>query len=122
MEKKLKIKILIRSLIFFGVVLLFTFCGTDQKKEIIGNWKDQNGKIITFMEDGNVNGLARNIKRELVDGSFDIRNDSLFVRFLAAPAPRNIEGILEFRIQKLDIDSLVLNTQIGNIVYSRITK
>ena len=86
----------------------------------MGEWKDQNGNVITFSTDGNVKGLARNIKREFVDGTFDVRNDSLFIHFLVAPAPKNIQGTLEFRIQKLNNDSLILNTQIGNLAYSKV--
>jgi len=118
----LKLHILFSYIIFLGIIILFTSCSADKKEKIVGQWKDQNGMIIEFSQDGNVKGLARNIKRDLVDGSFDIRNDSLFVRFLAAPAPRNIEGLLEFQIQKLNGDSLTLSTQIGNLAYSRIVK
>jgi len=118
----LKLKILLSLIIPFGIVILFTSCSANKKEEIVGKWKDKNGMFIEFSQDSNVKGLARNIKRELVDGSFDIRNDSLFVRFLAAPPPRNIEGILEFQIQKLDSDSLILSTQIGNLAYSRPVK
>ena len=118
----MKIRILSGLSILLGIIVLLTSCGTDKKEEIVGEWKDKSGKVITFSTDGNVNGLARNIKREFVDGTFDIRNDSLFIEFLVAPAPRNLQGTLEFRIQKLDSDSLVLNTQIGNIVYSKVVK
>lgn len=67
-------------------------------------------------------GLARNVKREFVDGNFDIRHDSLIVKFIAAPAPRNITGMLEFKIEILNDDSLVLNTSIGNLNYSKVVK
>lgn len=118
----MKLNISLSLIISLGIIILFTSCSSDKREEIVGKWKDRNGIVIEFSQDGNVKGLARNIKRELVEGSFEIRNDSLFVNFLAAPAPRNVKGILEFRIQKLDGDSLVLSTQIGDLAYSKLGK
>ncbi len=114
----MKFKLSIGFFIFFAVVL--ASCGTDKSEEIVGEWKNINGQIISFTTDGYVKGLARNVKQEFVDGSFVIRNDSLLVEFLVVPEPRNLKGTLEFKIEKLDSDSLVLATIIGNIVYSRI--
>jgi len=103
-------------------VTLLAGCGSDYETEIVGKWKDRNRNVIEFSADGVVKGLARNVNKELVAGTYKVNNDSLFIEFLVAPEPRNIKGSLEFKIQKLDIDSLVLYTSIGNMNYCRVTK
>jgi len=103
-------------------ISFFTGCGSDYETEIIGEWKDKNSNVVVFTEDGVVKGLARNVNKELVGGTYKVNNDSLFIEFLVAPAPRNIKGTLEFKIQKIDLDSLVLYTLLGNLNYVRIAK
>jgi hypothetical protein len=97
-----------------------TGCGSDKKTEIIGKWKDQHGNIVEFTEDGVVDGLTKNVKREHVRGTYDVTNDTLYIDFLVAPEPRNIRGTLEFPIQKLNSDSLILYTDLGNINYAKL--
>ena len=117
-----------RSKFLFKALLCligFTFlagCGNEYKTEIVGKWKDRNSNVIEFSADGVVKGLARNIDKEIVGGTYKVNNDSLFIEFLVAPEPRNIKGSLEFKINKLDIDSLVLYTSLGNMNYTRIAK
>lgn len=115
-------KILFITIASSLISFLFTGCGSNYEKEIIGKWKDKNSSEIEFSADGAVKGLARNINKEKVEGTYKVNNDSLFIEFLVAPAPRNIKGSLEFKIQKLDNDSLVLFTTLGNLNYSRVTK
>ena len=117
-----------RSKFLFKALLCligFTFlagCGNEYKTEIVGKWKDRNSNVIEFSADGVVKGLARNVNKELVGGTYKFNNDSLFIEFLVAPEPRNIKGALEFKIQKLNSDSLVLYTSLGNMNYTRIAK
>jgi len=107
------------------LIVVFSFingCGSDYEAEIIGKWKDKNNNVVEFSTVGVVKGLARNVNKEQVDGTYTVNNDSLFIEFLVAPEPRNIKGSLEFRIQKLDEDSLVLYTSLGNLNYGRVIK
>ncbi|MBT8387936.1 MAG: hypothetical protein KJO12_11035 [Ignavibacteria bacterium] len=103
-------------------ITFFIGCGSDYESEIIGKWKDKNSNVVVFSEDGVVKGLARNVNKELVEGTYKVNNDSLFIEFLVAPEPRNITGSLEFKIQKLNGDSLILYTSLGNLNYGRLTK
>ncbi len=118
----MKVNILSKVLLCLFIVTLFTGCGSDYENEIVGKWKDKNNSAIEFSTDGVVKGLARNVNKEMVDGTYKVSNDSLFIEFLVAPAPRNIKGSLEFKIQKLNSDSLVFYTSLGNLNYSRIAK
>jgi len=107
------------------LIVAFSFingCGSDYEAEIIGEWKDKNSNVVEFSSDGVVKGLARNVNKELVEGTYTVNNDSLQIEFLVAPEPRNLMGSLEFKIQKLDRDSLILYTSLGNLNYSRVTK
>ncbi len=118
----MKINILAKVLIPLIAIAFFASCGSDYETEIIGNWKDKNSNVVEFSTDGVVTGLARNVNKELVEGTYNVNNDSLFIEFLVAPEPRNIKGSLEFKIQKLDNDSLILYTSLGNLNYGRVTK
>jgi hypothetical protein len=102
--------------------VLLVGCSSDYESEIIGEWKDKSNNVVEFSADGVVRGLARNVNKKLVEGTYKVNNDSLFIEFLVAPEPRNIKGSLEFKIQKLDKDSLILYTSLGNLNYGRITK
>ena len=115
-------KILFKGLFYLIGFTLLAGCGSDYETEIIGEWKDKNSNVVEFSADGVVKGLARNVNKELVEGTYNISNDSLFIEFLVAPDPRNIKGSLEFKIQKIDMDSLVLYTSLGNLNYVRIAK
>ena len=115
-------KILFNVLLCIISIAFLAGCGSDYETEIIGKWKDRNSNVIEFSADGVAKGLTRNVNKELVKGTYKVNNDSLFIEFLVVPAPRNIKGSLEFRIQKLDIDSLVLYTSLGNLNYARIAK
>ncbi len=116
----MKTRTFVKIIAFFVIILIVVSCGTDYKNEIIGRWKDQHNSIVEFTEDGVVKGLARNIKKEIVDGTYKVSNDSLVIEFITAPVPRNIKGSLEFKIYKLDKDSLILYTSIGNINYAKL--
>jgi len=118
----LRTKILFKASLCLIAITLLAGCGSDYETEIIGEWKDKNRNVVEFSADGVVKGLARNVNKELVEGTYKINNDSLLIEFLVAPEPRNIKGSLEFNIQKLDSDSLVLYTSLGNLNYSRVTK
>jgi len=118
----LRRKILFKALLCLIAITLLAGCGSDYETEIIGKWKDRNSNVIEFSADGVAKGLARNVNKEMVEATYKVHNDSLFIEFLVVPAPRNIKGSLEFRIQKLDIDSLVLYTSLGNLNYARIAK
>ena len=118
----MKVNILSKVLLPFIAITFFAGCGSDYETEIIGDWKDKNSNVVEFSADGVVKGLARNVNKELVEGTYKINNDSLFIEFLVAPEPRNIKGSLEFKIQKLNNDSLVLYTSLGNLNYGRVTK
>ena len=118
----MKVNNLSKVLLPLIAILFFAGCGSDYESEIIGEWKDKNGNVVGFSEDGVVNGFARNVNKELVEGTYTVNNDSLHIEFLVAPEPRNIKGSLEFKIQKLNSDSLVLYTSLGNMNYARIAK
>ncbi len=118
----MKAKIFYKVLLCLIAITLLASCGSDYETEIVGKWKDRNSNIVEFSADGVVKGLARNVNKELVEGTYKVYNDSLFIEFLVAPAPRNIKGSLEFKIQKIDIDSLILYTSLGNLNYARIAK
>ena len=118
----MKVNILSKVLLCSIAIAFFASCGSDYESEIIGSWKDKNSNVVEYSADGVVNGLARNVNKELVEGTYKVNNDSLFIEFLVAPEPRNIKGSLEFKIQKLNSDSLVLYTSLGNLNYGRVTK
>ena len=118
----MRAKILFKVLLCLIAITLLAGCGSDYETEIIGKWKDKNSNMVEFSADGVAKGLARNVNKELVEGTYKVNNDSLFIEFLVAPEPRNIKGSLEFKIQKLDNDSLVLYTSLGNLNYGRVTK
>ncbi len=118
----MKVNIISNVLLPLIAIAFFAGCGTDYESEIIGSWKDKNSNVVEFSADGVVKGLARNVNKEIVDSTFRINNDSLFIEFLVAPEPRNIKGSLEFKIQKLNSDSLILYTSLGNLNYGRVTK
>lgn len=118
----MKVNIFSKGLLPLIAITFFTSCGTDYETEIIGEWKDKNSNVVEFSEEGVVIGLARNVNKELVEGTYKVNNDSVFIEFLVAPEPRNIMGSLEFKIQKLNSDSLVLFTSLGNLNYGRVTK
>jgi len=118
----LKVNILSKVLLPLIAITFFAGCGSDYESEIIGSWKDKNSYVVEFSADGVVKGLARNVNKELVEGTYKVYNDSLFIEFLVAPEPRNIKGSLEFKIQKLNSDSLILYTSLGNLNYGRVTK
>jgi len=118
----LKVNNLSKVLLPLIAILFFAGCGSDYETEIIGSWKDKNSNVVEFSADGVVKGLARNVNKELVEGTYKVNNDSLFIEFLVAPEPRNIKGSLEFKIQKLNSDSLILYTSLGNLNYGRVIK
>lgn len=106
------------SIIF---VLLLTACSSNNEKEIIGKWKNENGDLVEFRNDGVVLGLTKNVDKEFVDGSFTIKDDSLFIAFVVRSNPKEINGSLDFLILKCDADSLILATDLGNLNYWRTT-
>ena len=118
----MKVNILSKVLLPFIAITFFAGCGSDYESEIIGNWKDKNRNVVEFSADGIVKGLARNVNKDIVEGTYKVNNDSLFIEFIVAPEPRNIKGSLDFKIQKLNSDSLVLYTSLGNLNYGRVTK
>ncbi len=118
----MKVNILSKVLLPFIAITFFAGCGSDYESEIIGNWKDKNSNVVEFSADGIVKGLARNVNKDIVEGTYKVNNDSLFIEFIVAPEPRNIKGSLDFKIQKLNSDSLVLYTSLGNLNYGRVTK
>ena len=100
-------------------VLLFAACGSNNEKEIIGKWKNVNGNLVEFRADGVVTGLTKNVDKESVNGSFTIKDDSLFIGFVVTNKPKEIKGSLDFLILKCDADSLTLATDLGNLNYIR---
>jgi len=118
----LRSKILFKVLLCLITIMFLAGCGSDYETEIVGKWKDRNSNVVEFSADGVAKGLARNVDKELVGGTYKVNNDSLFIEFLVAPEPCNIKETLEFKIQKLDMDSLVLFTSLGNLNYARIAK
>lgn len=118
----MKRKIIFKVLLSLAVIMFIVSCGSNYDQDILGKWKDKNNSEIEFTTDGVIKGLARNVNQEQVNGTYKVSNDSLFIEFLVAPEPRNIKGSLEFKIQKLTSDSLVLFTTLGNLNYGRIVK
>jgi len=118
----LRAKILFKISLCLIAILFITACGSDYETEIVGEWKDRNSNVVEFSADGVVKGLARNVNKEKVEGTYKVNNDSLFIEFLVTPEPRNIKGSLEFKIQKLNSDSLILYTSLGNLNYGRVIK
>ena len=118
----MRTKVLVKVLLCLIAVMLLAGCGSNYETEIIGEWKDKNSNVVQFSADGVVKGLARNVNKRLVEGTYKVNNDSLFIEFLVVPEPRNLKGSLEFKIQKLNSDSLVLYTSLGNLNYGRVTK
>jgi len=115
----MRLKSIVNVSYIFVLSLLIAACGSNKKEEIIGKWKNNNGNLIEFREDGVVTGLTKNANKELVDGTFKIKDDSLLIEFMVMPAPRNIKGNLDFLILKLDTDSLILDTDLGSLNYWR---
>ena len=118
----MRTKVLVKVLFCLITISLLAGCGSDYETEIIGEWEDKNSNIVQFSADGVAKGLARNVNNEKVEGTYTVNNDSLFIEFIVVPAPRNLKGSLEFKIQKLDSDSLILYTSLGNWNYGRVTK
>ncbi len=109
-----------KSIVLFTLIILFfSACGSNKEEEIKGKWKNDNGNLIEFREDGIVTGLTKNVDKEPVDGIYQIKDDSLLIEFIVTTKPREIKGNLDFLILKLDADSLILNTELGNINYWR---
>jgi len=115
----MKLKSIVIVAFIFTLLMLVAACGTNKEEEIIGKWKNDNGNLIEFREDGIVTGLTKNVKKEFVDGTYKIKDDSLLIEFMVMHKPRNIKGNLDFLILKLDVDSLILNTGIGSLNYWR---
>ena len=115
----MKLKLLLNVVCIFSFLLYFAACGANKEEEIIGKWKNDNGDLIEFREDGIVTGLTKNVKKEFVDGTYSIKDDSLKIEFMVMPEPRNIKGNLDFLILKLDADSLILDTELGSLNYWR---
>lgn len=115
----MKLKSIINIFYIFILVLFVAACGSNKEEEIIGKWKNDNGNLVEFREDGVVTGLTKNVNKELVDGTYKIKDDSLLIEFMVMPAPRNIKGNLDFLILKLDADSLILDTELGSLNYWR---
>lgn len=100
-------------------VLLLTSCSSNIEEEIIGKWENENGDLVEFRTEGIVTGLTKNVDKESVDGSFTIKDDSLFIAFVVTSNPKEIKGSLDFLILKCDADSLILATDLGNLNYWR---
>jgi hypothetical protein len=115
----MKLKLIVIIFCIFVLLLIVTACGTNKEDEIIGKWKNDNGNLVEFREDGVVTGLTKNVNKELVDGTYKIKDDSLLIEFMVIPEPRNIKGSLDFLILKLDTDSLILDTDLGSLNYWR---
>lgn len=115
----MRLKSIVNVFYIFMLSLLVAACGSYQEEEIIGKWKNNNGNLVEFREDGIVTGLTKNVNKEPVDGTYKIQNDSLLIEFMVMPAPRNIKGNLDFLILKLDADSLILDTDLGSLNYFR---
>ena len=109
----------VTTLIILFMTLIISACGSNKEEEIIGKWKNSNGNIVEFREDGIVTGLTKNVEKEFVDGTYKIKDDSLLIEFMVIPKPRNVKGNLDFLILKLDVDSLILNTDLGSLNYWR---
>jgi hypothetical protein len=115
----MKLKSIVNVFYIFVLLLLVAACGSDKEEEIIGKWKNDNGNLVEFRKDGIVTGLTKNVNKEPVDGTYKIKDDSLLIEFMVMPAPRNIQGNLDFLILKLDADSLILDTELGSLNYWR---
>ena len=115
----MKVKFLLNIVYIFALLIIVTACGSNREKDIIGKWKDSNGNLIEFREDGIVTGLTKNVKKQSVEGSYKVKDDSLLIDFIVATEPEEIKGNLDFLIHKLDTDSLILNTALGNLNYWR---
>jgi hypothetical protein len=105
--------------IIFALLLLVAACGSNKEEEIIGKWKNDNGNLIEFRDDGVVTGLTKNVKKEPVDGFYKIIGDSLLIEFTVTTEPKEIKGSLDFLILRLDADSLILDTDLGSLNYWR---
>lgn len=101
------------------IALQFIACSSNKEEEIIGKWKNENGNLVEFRADGVVTGLTKNVDEEFVDGSFTIKDDSLFIAFVVTNKPKAIKGSLDFLILKCEADSLILATDLGNLNYWR---
>jgi hypothetical protein len=101
------------------IVLTLAACSSNKEEEIIGKWKNDNGNLIEFREDGVVTGLTKNVNKEFVDGTYKIKDDSLLIEFSVTTQPKEIKGNLDFLILKLDADSLILDTDLGSLNYWR---
>jgi len=115
----MKVKFLLNVVCTFALLIIITACGSNREKDIIGNWKNSNGNIVEFREDGIVAGLTKNVKKQPVDGTYKIKDDSLLIEFIVTTEPEEIKGNLDFLIHKLDTDSLILDTDLGNLIYWR---
>ena len=118
----MKLKFLLSVVYTFAFLIIVTACGSNKEKDIIGTWKDSNGNLIEFREDGIVTGITKNVNKQPVEGSYKVKDDSLLIEFVVATEPEEIMGNLDFLIHKLDSDSLVLDTDLGNLIYRRINQ
>jgi len=115
----MRLKSIVNVFYIFMLLLFVAACGSNKEEDIVGKWKNNNGNLVEFREDGIVTGLTKNVNKELVDGTYKIQNDSLLIEFMVMPSPRNIKGNLDFLILKLDADSLILDTDLGSLNYFR---
>ena len=113
------IKILYNFVVTSLIVFSLAACSSNKEEEIVGKWKNDNGNLIEFREDGIVTGLTKNVKKDFVDGTYKIKDDSLLIEFMVTTEPREIKGNLDFLILKLDVDSLILDTDLGSLNYWR---
>jgi uncharacterized protein YkvS len=118
----MKIKFLLSAVYTFAFLIIVTSCGSNKEKDIIGVWKDSNGNIIEFRKDGVVTGITKDVNKQPVEGSYKVKDDSLLIDFIVATEPEEIKGNLDFLIHKLDTDSLILNTDLGNLNYWRMNQ
>ena len=109
------------TILISTIILLFTACSSNNEDQIIGKWKNENGNLVEFCADGVVTGLTKNVDKESVEGSFTIKDDSLFIAFIVTNKQKEIKGSLDFLIIKCDKDSLILATDLGNLNYWRTT-
>jgi hypothetical protein len=119
MQNKSQFNFIFLISVFATTILFLAACGSNKEKEIIGNWKNDNGNLVEFREDGVVTGLTKNVDKEPVDGFYKIKADSLLIEFTVTTEPKEIKGSLDFLILKLDADSLILDTDLGNLNYWR---
>ena len=116
----MKVKFLLNVVYIITLLIFVTACGSNREKDIIGKWKNKNDNVVEFRKDGIVTGLTKNVKKQLVDGSYKVKDDSLLIEFVVTTEPKVIKGNLDFLIHKLDADSLILDTDLGNLNYWRI--